>query len=440
MFDFLSEKFSGIFQKITGKGSLTENNINEALQKVNDSLLEADVPYSLIQEFIEGIKNDVLGQKVTKSLNPGQQFIKIIHARLLTLLGGQNKTANFSFQIPSITMVLGLQGAGKTTTLAKLAHFVQKQAKKRGKKRNILLASVDFYRPAAIDQLEILAGQVGVTFYRASSNDPVQAAQEIVAYAKAHGIEMVFVDTAGRLHVDDSMLQELKDVETVLKPKYKFLVLDAMTGQESLNVALAFEKAVQFNAAILTKMDSDSRAGAAFSFRYILKKPIAFVGVGEKIDDLDQFYPERMADRILGMGDILSLIEKAEEQIEKKEQDKVYNSFKSGKLTLQDFADQMGMVGKFGSLSKLMKYIPGMSGLNISQEMLDQGESEMKKFKAIISSMTAKEKLFPKILDASRKKRIAKGAGVTVTQVNSLLQRFEQSQQYVKLFKRFGRF
>jgi len=439
MFDFLSKKFSGIFSKLTGKGSLSENNIGEALQKVKDALIEADVPYALVEEFTENIKSEIIGQKVTKSLKPGEQFIKVVHERLLHFLGGAGDT-NFSFQIPSTVMVMGLQGSGKTTTLGKLAKFVKKQAEKRGKKRRILLASVDFYRPAAVDQLEVLAKQVGVGFYRANNSDPVKATKEIANYAKANGYEILFLDTAGRLHVDNDMLHEIQQIDLHLRPKYKVLVLDSMTGQESLNVAKVFDKTVPFNWGILSKMDSDTRGGAAFSFRYALKKPIMFVGVGEKIEDLELFRPARVADRILGMGDILSLIEQAEEKIKKDEQDQLYRSFSSGKMNLQDFANQMDMVGRLGSLSKVMKYIPGAAGMNISPDMIQKGEAEVKRFKAIISSMTSKERYCPRILDGSRKKRIAAGAGVKVEDVNSLLQRFEQSQQYAKLFKRFGRF
>jgi signal recognition particle subunit SRP54 len=439
MFDLLSQKFSNIFSKITGKGSLTESNISEAILKVRDALIEADVPYHLVEEFTESIKKEAVGQKVVTSLNPGEQFIKIVHQRLVYFLGGTGDS-NFSFQIPSTIMVMGLQGSGKTTTLGKLANFVQKQAKKRGKERRILLASVDFYRPAAVEQLEIISKQIGVGFYRAESSDPVRAAKEIEKYAKSNRYELLLLDTAGRLHVDNDMLHELKEIDSSLMPKYKILVLDSMTGQESLNVAKAFDQTVSFNWGILSKMDSDTRGGAAFAFRYALKKPIMFMGIGEKSEDLEPFRPARAADRILGMGDVLSLIEKAEEKIKKHEQEQLYKSFSSGKMNLQDFANQMDMVGRLGSLSKIMKYIPGASGMNISPEMIQRGEKEVKAFKAIISSMTAKERYCPHIIDGSRKKRIATGAGVRVEDVNNLLQRFEQSKQYAKLFKRFGRF
>jgi len=440
MFDFLSEKFSSIFSRLTGKGYLSEDNVQEAIEKVKDALLEADVPYKLVDEFTESIKNEVVGQKVIKSLKPSDQFIKIVNERLLHFLGAESGAESFSLQIPSMVMVMGLQGSGKTTTIAKLAKFVKKQAEKRGKSRKILFASVDFYRPAAVDQLEVLAKQAGVSFYRAESQDPVQAAREISDYAKSDRFEIVFLDTAGRLHIDNDMLQEIQQIDTSVRPKYKVLVLDSMTGQESLNVAKTFDKTVPFNSAILTKMDSDSRGGAAFAFRYSLKKPISFVGVGEKIDDLELFRPKRVADRILGMGDILSLVEKAEEKIKKNEQESLYRAFTSGKMNLQDFANQMDMVGRLGSLTNIMKYIPGMSKSKVSPEMLQKGEKEVKRFKAIISSMTPKERFYPKVLDGSRKKRIARGAGVKVEDVNTLLQRFEQSQQYAKLFKKFGRF
>lgn len=270
---FLSKRFSNLFSKITGKGALSEKNVQEALDKVKDSLLQADVPLSLVDEFVESIAQEVIGQKVTQSLKPGEQFIKVVHERLKHFLSGDSSLqSNFLFQIPSTIMVMGLQGSGKTTTLAKIAHFIKKEAKKKNKERRILLASVDFYRPAAVDQLEILAKQVGVDFYRASSSDPVQASQEIASYAKKNLFELVLLDTAGRLHVDSQMLQELRDIDLLIKPKYKLLVLDAMTGQESLKVAETFAQDVQFNSAILTKMDSDTRGGAAFAFRYSLKK------------------------------------------------------------------------------------------------------------------------------------------------------------------------
>jgi signal recognition particle subunit SRP54 len=438
MFDFLSKRFSSIFSSITGKSQLTEQNMLEAIEKVKDALLEADVPQELVTTFIADIKTEAIGQKVLQSLKPSDQFIKIVHERLKSFLGGQN-TVEFSFQLPSTIMVMGLQGSGKTTSIAKMARFVQDQAQKRGKSRRILFASVDFYRPAAIDQLEILAGQVGAAFYRSSETNPVKAAQDIARYAKKELFELLFLDTAGRLHVDNAMLQEVRDIDVSLAPRYKVLVLDAMTGQESLNVAQAFEQGVGYQFAVLTKMDSDTRGGAAFAFRYAQKKPIVFVGVGEKITDLELFHPDRMAGRILGMGDVLSLVEKAESSMKETEQQALYKNFSQGKMTLQDFADQISMVNKLGSLSSISQYLPGIGGAKLSQDMLEKGEKELVRFKAIISSMTVKERLYPRILDGSRKARIAKGAGVTASDVNLLLKRFEESQQYAKLFKKFWR-
>jgi len=438
MFNFLTQKFTSIFSRFNGKGQITQANIDDALQQVNDALLEADVPYDLVKTFIDQVKNEALGKQVIKSLNPGQQFIKIVHDRLSEFMGGQGATV--SFQIPSVIMVLGLQGSGKTTTTAKIANFLKDAAVKKGKTRNILMASVDFYRPAAIDQLEVLSKQIDVSFYRAKNNDVVKAANEIYEYFKQNQFEYLMLDTAGRLHIDSKMLEELRQIDSKLNPKYKILVLDSMTGQESLKVAQAFEQGVGFNSAILTKMDSDTRAGAAFAFRYALKKPIIFIGSGEKIDDLEQFYPDRMATRILGMGDVLTLIEKAEKTIKQSEQDDLAKAISSGKFNLQDFANQIDMVSKLGSLSKLAQYMPGMDPSKVNPDMLQKGEVEIKKFKAIISSMTMKERVFPRVLDVSRKQRIAKGSGTNVSDINYLLEKFEQSKQFAKLFNKYGNF
>lgn len=440
MFDFLSNRFSHLFSRLTGQNRLTEQNMQETLQKVKDSLLEADVPYAVVENFLKEVSAEVVGQKVlTASLKPGEHLIKIIHDKLVAFLGGSTTLEALTFQIPSVIMLMGLQGSGKTTTIAKLAYYIQKQAEKRGKKRKILLASVDFYRPAAIDQLEILAQQVGVDFYRSNSQDPLAAAADINRYYKNQGYEHLLFDTAGRMHIDSVMLQELRQLDAKIQPKYKYLVLDSMTGQESLRVAQAFEDGVGFHGAILTKIDSDTRGGAAFAFRYTMKKPILFLGAGEKISDLEYFRPERMASRILGMGDIQSLIERAEEKIKKSDQDALEQSIQKGKMTLQDFAHQLEMVNKIGSLSQIMNYLPGVSSQQVSPEMIQKGEQEIKRFRAIISSMTAQERLCPQILNGSRKQRIARGSGVTVTHVNEFLERFEKSQQFMKLFKKFGR-
>lgn len=447
MFSFLADKFSSIFATITNKGYFSEQNMQEALSQVRTALLEADVPVSVADIFIEQIKAEVLGKKILSSLKPADQLIKIVHDALVSFLSGGHPVSpkgyaetgpQFSFQLPATVMVFGLQGSGKTTSIAKMARYMQKQAEKRGKKRQILLASVDFYRPAAVDQLEILAQQVGALFYRSAYTDPVKAALDIQAYAKAHSIELLFLDTAGRLHVDAPMLDELKQLSQAVQPRYKIMVLDAMTGQESLKVAQAFDLAVGYQYALLSKMDSQTRGGAAFAFRYAQKKPILFVGSGEKIDDLEQFHPDRVAGTLLGMGDIVSLAERAQAWSQKSEQDAMEKALQRGHLTLQDFANQLAMFDRMGSLTQVMRYIPGV-GSNISAQKLSEGEATMKRFRAIINSMTPKERTNHMILNDSRKARIAKGAGVQVSDIHGLLERFEESQQYVKLFKKIGR-
>lgn len=436
MFDFLTEKFSNIFSSITGKSRLTAENISLVLQQVKDSLLEADVPYQVVHDFIESVQQEVVGNKIIASMKPSEQFVKIVYDRMVAFLGGQYLQESFTFQIPSVVLMMGLQGSGKTTSIGKLAYFIRSQADKRGKTRKILCASVDFYRPAAIDQLEIVVRQAGVDFYRSSKIDPVQAAQDIYAYFRQNGYEHLLLDTAGRLHVDQNMMQELARIKKIVQPKYSFMVLDAMTGQESLNIAKTYEQQVGFDGAILSKMDSQTRGGSAFAFRYVLKKPIYFVGVGEKLEQLEIFRPERIAKRMLGMGDLLTLIENAQDKIKQSEQENLARSMTSGDLTLQDFANQLSMVSRLGSISSILKFMPGMAHMKMSEQETARGEVEMKKFRAVLSSMTVKERLRPEILDASRKKRIALGAGVQVESVNLLLQRFEQSKQFVKLLKK----
>jgi signal recognition particle subunit SRP54 len=435
MFDFLSQKFSSLFSQLDGTNKLTETTIQEALETVQGALLEADVPYGVVQTFIESVKNEVVGQKIIGKLKPAEQLMKVVQDKIVDFLGGQD--AAFSFSFPATIMVMGLQGSGKTTTIGKLAYAIKKDAEKNNTTKKILVGSIDFYRPAAIDQLEILAKQVGITFYRAKNSDPVLAAKEIVFFGQSKSYDVILLDTAGRLHIDNTMLQELQEVDALVRPSHKFLVLDAMTGQESLAIAKAFDDTIGFYGAILTKMDSDTRGGAAFAFRFVLKKPIIFVGEGEKITDLNHFYPDRAAERILGMGDIRSLIERAEEKIAADEHEKAEKAFKSGTFSLQDFAEQMSMMNKLGSLSQLLKYMPGM-GTKISPEMIQRGEVELVRFRAIISSMTLKERLNANILNNSRMQRVACGAGVKVDDVAILLKRFEEAKQYVKLLNKFG--
>ncbi len=435
MFDFLSQKFSSIFSGLEGAKRLTEGNIQESLNQVQEALLEADVPYNVVQTFIAAVKNDVIGREVIASLKPAEQLLSIVQAKIVEFLGGDN--ASFSLSFPSIIMVMGLQGSGKTTTIGKLAYKIKKDAQQSGKSKKILLGSIDFYRPAAIDQLQVLASQVDVGFYRAQSKDPVRAAQEIVLHSQQQHYDVVLLDTAGRLHIDNSMLLELQDVDALLRPTQKILVLDAMTGQESLAVAKAFDDIIGFQSAILTKMDSDTRGGAAFAFRFMLKKPIVFIGEGEKVSDLALFYPDRAAERMLGMGDFRTLMERAEEKLAEGEKEKAEKAFSSDSFSLQDFADQMSIVNKIGSLSQVLKYMPSM-GSKVSSDMIAQGEIELVKFRAILFSMTLKERLNPSILNQSRLQRIARGAGATIADISKLLKRFEEAKQYVKLLNKFG--
>ncbi len=440
MFDFLSKKFSSLFSNITGQHRLSEKNIDEAITSVRDVLLEADVPYDVVEKFINQVKQDVIGKKIFASLKPGELLMKIVHENIVQFLGGKDDQLQFSFQIPSVVMMVGLQGAGKTTTIAKLAHYAKSQAEARGKTRQILVASVDFYRPAALDQLEILAEQAKISFYRSPLTNPVTAAEDILKYAQKERYDLIFLDTAGRLHVDTAMIEELQHIAHKLKPKYTLLIIDAMSGQESITMAQAFDRALGITGIILTKMDSDTRAGVAFAFKYVVKKPILFAAVGEKIQDLEPFRPERIANRIIGMGDMLSLLEKAQEKIKQSEQDAIYKSMTQGTVTLEDFAQQLDMMSKLGSLTSIVKYLPNAGGLSISPEMAQKGEVEIKKFKAIINSMNHKERIYPKLLDASRKKRVAQGAGVAIGDINVLLDRFEQSKHVMKAFKKMGRF
>lgn len=431
MFDLLSQKFSSIFSYLSGNNKLSQKNIAESLTKIQEALLEADVPYDVVKAFSQELEQEVIGKKVIQSLKPSELFTKIVYDKIVHFLGGQQQAV--SFTLPVTIMVVGLQGSGKTTSIAKIAAW----AKKDYKNAKILLASVDYYRPAAIDQLEILAKQIQVDFYRSPEASVQQAVQDIYQHVRKHNYTMLLLDTAGRLHIDNQLLGELKSIDSLIRPTHKLLVLDAMTGQESLHVAKAFDQAIGIDGAMLSKMDSQARAGAAFAFVYSLKKPMLFMGIGEKVEDFELFRPDRVATRMMGMGDLKSLIENVEQKIKKQDQDSLEKAFSAGKFTLQDFAKQLEMIGKLGSLTSLMKFMPGMGG--ISSEMVQKGEVELKRFKAIINSMNPKERANHKILNRSRKERIAAGAGVAVQDIDIFLDRFEKSQEFVKLFKKHGR-
>jgi signal recognition particle subunit SRP54 len=441
MFEQLASNFSSLFSRLTGQSKLTEQNIAQVFRSLQDALLDADVPQDVVDAFLSSVRTDVVGQKLTTaSLKPGEQFAKIVYDRLVDFLGAK-QSQEFFLSYPARIVVLGLQGSGKTTSLAKLAYYAKEQMPKEGKKKTILMASVDVYRPAAIEQLEILARQLEVSFYRSTSSNPIQATRDIMAYQANNKFDLLLFDTAGRLHVDQEMIKEVQELMPIVNPTHKLLVLDSMIGQESLTVAKNFDQAIGFDGALLTKMDSDTRGGAAFAFRYSLGKPIVFVGVGERAEDLEPFRAERVARRIIGMGDLQGLIERAETKIKDHEKEGLEKAFTKNKLTLEDFAQHLALVERMGPLENLLKQLPMVAGANVAPEMVRQGQAEMKQFKAIISSMTVKERRYPALLDnMPRRQRIARGAGVAVADIKKLLERFEKSQQFVKLFKRWGQF
>ncbi len=437
MFDFLSKKLSALFDALRDT-TIQESTLDTVMTQVGDALLESDVPYAVVTAFKEELKRTLAHAPRDKRLKPIEQIMKVVFDTMVAFMGGQKQYA-LNIEYPDSIMVVGLQGSGKTTTIGKLARFYAQEAEKWGKKRSILCASVDFYRPAAIDQLEIVAQQAGVQFYRAIATDPIVATKEIVAHAKNKGTQLLLLDTAGRMHVDQVMLEEVKQIAALAKPRHTLLVLDSMTGQQSLAVAQAFDAVVGFEAAILTKMDSDTRGGAAFAFRYALKKPIAYIATGEKMDALAPFYADRAVSRMLGQGDLQTFAEQADAVIKQDEQEKALKSMASGNFTLLDFADQMDMMSRLGSLSSIAKMMPGL-GAGVSEEQLEKSERELKRFRAIISSMTQKERIVPALIDNSRMQRIARGAGVGKQEVGILMERFKQAQQYAKLLRKSGFF
>ncbi len=432
MFGQLTEKLGRVFDKVRGMGRISEANVEESLRDVRLSLLEADVNFKVVKEFTEAVKLRALGQEVNQSLTPGQQFIKIVHEELAKMLGSSEEM-NLSFKPPVVILLAGLQGSGKTTTAAKLALLLKKKYK-----RTPYLVPADVYRPAAIEQLKILGERVGVPVHPTKEkDDPVKIAKEATKYAADYGYDVVIIDTAGRLHIDDVLMKELEKIRDKVQPQQILFVADAMTGQEAVNVAQRFNQSISLNGVILTKLDGDARGGAALSLRYVLGKPIYFVGVGEKIEDFESFHPDRMASRVLGMGDVLSLIEQAQDNIDQDEAKKLTERMLKKGFSLQDFADQLKQMKKLGPLEKVVGMIPGMSqmkqGVNFGQV-----EGELKKKQAIISSMTPDERIHPKILNGSRRLRIAKGSGTQVSDVNRLLKEFEQMKKMMDRLGKFG--
>lgn len=434
MFDNLSDRLSKTLKTIRGQGRLTEANIKDALRDVRRALLEADVALPVVKTFIDKVQERAIGQEVSTSLNPGQAFIKIVREQLTEVMGEEAVPLNFNVEPPAIVMMAGLQGAGKTTSVAKLAKLLKERDKKK-----VMVVSADVYRPAAIKQLETLAEQIDVLFYPSSADqDPVDIARNAHAEAKKQFADVLILDTAGRLHIDDEMMQEIKHLHQSVNPAETLFVVDSMTGQDAANTAKAFNDALPLTGVVLTKTDGDARGGAALSIREITGKPIKFIGRGEKVDALETFHPDRMAGRILGMGDVLSLIEEAEAKIDHKKAAKFAEKVqKSGSFDLEDFLEQLQQIKNMGGVGGLMGKLPGMSQIK-DQVSGDVAEKEFGRLEAIINSMTKQERRFPAVIKGSRKRRIAAGSGTTVQDVNKLLKQFTQMQKMMKKVSKGG--
>ena len=424
-FEGLTEKLNATFKKLRGKGRLSENDVREAMREVRLALLEADVGYKVVKEFVATVTERAVGTDVLDSLTPAQQVIKIVNEELTNLMGGGTSRISMANNGPTIVMMVGLQGAGKTTTTAKLAGLLRRQLGKRP-----LLAACDVYRPAAIEQLKVVGGQLDLPVFEEGQGDPVEIAQHAVRHARDHGSDMVFLDTAGRLHVDETLMDELKRMKEAVRPNEILLVVDAMTGQDAVNAASAFDEALGIDGVVLTKLDGDARGGAALSIRATTGKPIKFVGTGEKLDMIELFHPDRMASRILGMGDMLSLIEKAEQSFDEKQAAKLEEKLRKNRFTLTDYLEQMQQLKNMGDLSQIAAMMPGQMGKQMQNAQID--EKLMARTEAIILSMTPQERENPGILNASRKRRIAAGCGQEVVAVNRLLKQFEMMQQLTK--------
>ena len=424
-FEGLSEKLNATFKRLRGKGRLTEADVREGMREVRMALLEADVSYKVVKDFVASVTEKCVGADVLDSLTPAQQIIKIVNEELTALMGGTNARLTMASKGPTVVMMVGLQGAGKTTTTAKLAGYMKKFHSKRP-----LLAACDVYRPAAIEQLKVVGGQLGLPVFEEGQGDPVKIAENALRYARDHGNDLVFLDTAGRLHVDEALMDELKRMKATVHPNEILLVVDAMTGQDAVNAASAFDEALGIDGVVLTKLDGDARGGAALSIKAATGKPIKFVGTGEKLDMIEPFHPDRMASRILGMGDMLSFIEKAQQTYDEKQAKKLEEKLKKNSFTLSDYFDQLQQIRNMGDLSQLAGMMPGNLGSKLQGAQID--EKAIAHTEAIILSMTPEERENPQILGASRKKRIAAGCGLDVVDVNRLLKQFEGMQQIIK--------
>lgn len=427
-FEGLTEKISSTFKKLRGKGRLKEADVKEAMRDIRMALLEADVSYKVVKDFTKSVTERCVGADVLESLTPAQMIVKIVNEELCKLMGNETKHLNINPNGPTVVMLVGLQGAGKTTNGSKLAGLMKRQG------RNPLLVACDVYRPAAIQQLKVCGEKLGVPVFEKGTQDPVVTAKEAVLYARQRGYDMVFLDTAGRLHVDEALMEELKNIKAAVKPNEIMLVVDAMTGQDAVNAAQTFNEWLDIDSVMLSKLDGDARGGAALSVKAVTGKPIKFAGMGEKLEDIEVFHPDRMASRILGMGDVLSLIEKAEKAYDAKQAAKMEEKMRTNRFTLQDFYDQMVQLKSMGSMEDLLAQMPG--GANLKDIKLDP--KAMAHTEAIILSMTPKERENPSIIGASRKKRIAAGCGLRVEDVNKLLKSFEQMKKLMKQFSSPG--
>lgn len=424
-FEGLSEKLSNAFKKLRGKGRLSEADVKEALREIRMALLEADVNFKVVKDFVAKVTERAVGSDVLESLTPAQMIIKIVNEELTALMGGQSVKLNISSKPPTVVMLVGLNGAGKTTNGAKLAGFMKKQNGKRP-----LLVACDTFRPAAIQQLETVGGQLGVPVFQQGLGDPVEIAKAGIEHARQHGNDLVFIDTAGRLHVDDELMAQLKTMKEAISPTEILLIVDAMIGQDAVNAAKVFDETLDLTGVMLTKLDGDARGGAALSIKAVTGKPIKFIGVGEKLDQIEVFHPERMASRILGMGDVLSLIEKAQQSFDIEKAAELEQKMRKNRLTLTDYYDQLVQIKGMGSMSDIMGMLPGMNAKALEGATVD--EKALGRTEAIILSMTPKERDDPSILNSSRKKRIAAGSGTQVVDVNRLLKQFEMMQQLTK--------
>lgn len=425
MFENLSDRLQGIAHKIKGYGKITEDNISEMMREIRLSLLEADVNYKVVKEFTTKVKEKALGEEVNKSLNPGDLFVKIVRDELQELLGGDS-TPLITDKRPTVAMLVGLQGSGKTTTNGKLANLLRK---KHGKKP--LLVACDVYRPAAIDQLKQIGRELNIEVYSEGKGNPVEIAKNALDYARENGFDYILIDTAGRLHIDEKLMDELKNIYNEVNPHETLLVIDAMMGQDAINVITGFNEALKLTGVILTKLDGDTRGGVALSVRHLTNIPIKFIGISEKMDGLTEFHPDRMANRIIGMGDVISLVEKVQDEIDEKEAMKAAKKMSKGTFDLEDFLVQLNQIKKLGPLENLIKMIPGAKKMGISDAKIDP--KQMAHIEAIVLSMTPEERHNPDIIKASRKQRIAKGCGLTVTDVNRLLNQFEEMKKMMKM-------